>query len=222
MKKLFTAALLLLAVTTFAAQRTTSNPFKIGIKGGGSFSFFLGDFPIELHPQIYPGFTAGIFGNYSINEKFSIQSEILYSMKGSNFEKFSYQIGCFYPEIDIYINTNWIEIPILAMYHVNDSFKLYGGPYIGIFLDGVFSADPSQVIFDLVYEYDLDSDDLKLPDYGVVLGASYNIIDRLLIQIRWEQGIQNLASDEFINFFEDDLISIYNSSFQVQLDYIIN
>lgn len=221
MKKMFTAILLILAVAVLPAQ-TITNPFKVGIKGGGSFSLFLGEAPIDLHPRLYPGFTAGIFGNYRFSDKFSIQPEILYSMKGSNFEKFNYQVGLFYPEIDIYINTNWIEIPILAMYHVNNSFTLYGGPYIGFFLDGVVSIDPSQIIFDFVYKYDLDSDNLKLPDYGFVLGFAYNITDRLKLQARWEQGIQNLVNDEILNTIEDDFLTIYNSTLQLQIDIALN
>lgn len=202
----------------------STNPFTYGVKGGVSFNHFLGDIPINLDSKLYTGFTAGIFGNYKISDKFSIQPEILYSIKGSNFEEFDYsfeELQILNFNLDLYIKTDWIEIPILGMYHINEDFTLFGGPYIGFYLNGKVVAKPSVAIFGVDLEYDIKSDNLRLPDYGIVLGAKYNITEKVAVQGRWEYGIQDLADDVLVTFLDDDFIVVNNSSFQLQLDITI-
>jgi len=201
-----------------------AKPLTYGVKGGVSFNHFLGDIPINLDSKIYTGFTAGIFVNYKVSDKFSIQPEILYSVKGSNFEEFDYsfedlQILNF--NLDLYIKTDWIEIPILGMYHINEDLTLFGGPFIGFYLNGKVVAKPSVAIFGVDLEYDIKSDNLRLPDYGIVLGAAYNISKNIAVQGRWEYGIQDLADDVLVTFLDDDFIVINTSSFQLQLDITI-
>ena len=201
-----------------------TKPFTYGVKGGISFNHFLGDIPVNLDPTLYTGFSAGVFGNYKVSDKFSIQPEILFSRKGSNFEEFDYsfeQLQILNFNLDLYISTDWIEIPILGMYHVDDKFTIFGGPYIGFYLNGTVVAEPSVAILGVELEYDIDADNLRLPDYGIVLGGAYNITEKVAVQGRWEYGIQDLADDVLVNFLDDDFIVINNSSFQLQLDFTI-
>ena len=154
MKKLLIT--ILIFATTFAmAQTEIVKPLTVGVKGGGSFNHFLGDIPVELDPKLYTGFTAGIFGNYKVSDNFSVQPEILYSRKGSNFEDFTYQIDFVDFNLEMYIKTDWIEIPVLGMYHINDNFTLFGGPYIGFYLNGTVVAKPSIFILGYEFEYDI-------------------------------------------------------------------
>jgi len=208
----------------FVENEKTVNQISYGVKGGVSFNHFLGDIPIELDPMLYTGFTAGIFGNYKISDKFSIQPEILFTRKGSNFDEFTYefeQLQIANLSLDLYIKTDWIEIPVLGMYKLNEIFSLFGGPYIGFYLNGTVVAEPSVAIFGVELEYDIDADNLRLPDYGIILGGAYNISNNITIQGRWEYGIQNLADDVIVSFIDDDFIVINNSSFQLQLDITI-
>ena len=232
MKKTVTAIILLIAVTVLQAQREKTNSFNFGIKGGGSLSLFLGETPFDIHPKLYLGFATGIYSNYTINRKLSIQSEILYSMKGSNFKEFTYKfMGIEAPSINLYSRTNWIEFLLLGMYRVNDKFILSVGPYLGIYLNGDIVIKRNLEIASSMYPFYIDSDIsakyLNLPDYGIVLDAAYNITKNICIRGRLEQGIRNLVRDNILfftydyllNFIEEDFVSIYNSSFQLQLDY---
>jgi len=215
-----------LEIETQVSEMQITNPFTYGVKGGVSLNHFLGDLPLDITPQVYFGFTGGVFGNYQFTDKFSLRAELLYTRKGSNFDEFD-----FIPEtiqlaqllsLDMFIKTDWIEIPLLGMYHVNDDFTLFGGPYIGFYLDGKVKAEPSIAgILSIDWEYDIDADNLRLPDYGIIIGGAYNISEKVAVQGRWEYGIQDLADDVIVNFLDDDLIVINNSSFQLQLDITI-
>lgn len=223
MKKFILLLLITIAVSNLTAQNAES-PFKFGAKVGVSFSLFTGDIPIELDPLLYTGFTAGIFSNYKFSDKFSIQPEILYSRKGSNFKEFSYsfeefEIADF--NLEMHIQMNWLEVPLLAIYNINEHFTIFAGPYLGIYLDGKLVAESSIAIFGVDVEYDIEEDDLNLPDYGIVLGAAYDINDHFGIQIRWTQGISNISNDITEDVLEDETFTVNNSSFQIQLDITI-
>jgi len=225
MKKI-TVILLIVLATTIMAQSEVGKQVQYGVKGGISFNHFLGDIPIELDPRLYTGFSAGVFANYKVNDNFSIQPEVIYSRKGSNFEEFKfeserYQFAQIF-RLDLYINTDWIEIPILGMYQISDEFTLFGGPYIGFYLNGKVVAEPSiGGILGIDWDYDIDSKMLRLPDYGIVIGGKYKFNDKLAIQARWVYGIQDLADDVIVTFLDDDFIVINNSSFQLQFDFTI-
>ena len=223
-------ALILILIVSSLIAREGETAFSFGAKGGISFNHFLGDIPIELDPLLYTGFTVGILGNYKVNDNFSIQPEILYSKKGSNFKEFEYSLDAFELtelNLEMYVQTTWIEIPILAMYHINDNFAIFGGPYLGIYLNGKLVAEPSIGIeptfgrLGLSIDYDIEEENLRLPDYGIVIGGAYTVSENLAIQGRWELGIQNLADDFIVDFLNDDSIVINNSSFQLQLEFTI-
>ena len=222
MKKYLLVAVLILSVPLFAQEEAKSD-LSFGVKGGISFNHFLGDIPVDLTPQLRVGFTVGAFLNYKLSNNFSVQPEILFARKGSNFEEFEFDfddVEFAGLSLDMYIESNWIEIPVLLLYQVNENFALFGGPYLGFYLNGKLVAEPSISIFAVDLEYDIESDDLSLPDYGIVLGAKYNLTEKLAIQGRWEYGIQDLT-DEVANFLEDDVVTVNNSSFQLQLDFTI-
>jgi len=122
-------------------QSKIATTFTYGVKGGVSFNHFLGDFPIDITPKLYTGFTAGVFGNYKINDKFSVQPEILYTRKGSKFKNKYSDIA------DLYFKTDWIEIPILGMYQINDDFSLFCGPYLGFYLNGQYVIELLSVLY---------------------------------------------------------------------------
>ena len=226
MKKFSLVAILLLSIPMFAQKKAESD-LSFGVKGGVSFNHFSGDIPVDLTPQLRIGFTAGVFASYKLSDNFAIQPEILFVRKGSNFDEFDffeyegYEINGL--RLDMYIESNWIEIPVLLLYRINDSLELFGGPYIGFYLNGKLVAElitqPWVSIYAVDLDYDIEADDLSLPDCGIVLGARYNLTEKLAIQGRWEYGIQDLT-DEVANFLDDD-VTVNNSSFQLQLDFTI-
>ncbi len=222
MKKYALVAILVLSIPMFA-QEKANGELSFGVKGGIGFNHFLGEIPVDFTPQLRIGFSAGVFVNYKLSDYFSLQPEILFARKGSNFKEFDfnwngYEISGL--SLDMYIESNWIEIPVLLLYKINDNFSLFGGPYLGFYLNGTLVAEPSVSIFAIDLEYDIETDDLTLPDYGIVIGAKYNLTEKLAIQGRWEYGIRNLT-DELANFLDDELVTVNNSSFQLQLDFTI-
>lgn len=74
------------------------------------------------------GGTAGLFINYSVNERFGVGGQLLYT-----------QLGAKNRLADSQIRLNYLQIPILATFYLNDrgnAFrpKLFAGPYVGFLL----------------------------------------------------------------------------------------
>ena len=97
MKKLL-IVLIIVTTSMTMAQNDKVESLTYGIKGGISFARFNGDisaFAFKLDPKFFTGFTAGAFVNYMVNDKFSIQPELLFSRKGSKFKQFKLDEFCY-------------------------------------------------------------------------------------------------------------------------------
>ncbi len=107
-----------------------------GVKAGAAISYFSANQP---HTGVRAGTTAGIFGNYGINEKLSLQLEANYLQQGGSFVRY-FDENALQTEGILYyasatssnITLHNIEIPLLAQYELTGgegfSAKLFAGP----------------------------------------------------------------------------------------------
>mgnify|MGYP006436165387 FL=1 len=103
------------------------SPIDIGVRGGLTQATFYGD---DVSSNDFrPGFTGGVFLNYQVNEVFSIQPEVLYSVRGAK-NHFN-EAGTLQ---DVRVRQDVIEIPVLFKLSAPISPitpRLYAGPAIG-------------------------------------------------------------------------------------------
>ena len=238
MKKLF-VGVLLIATTIIVAQTTEVKPLTYGVKGGISFTRLNGSIEIgslEVKPNFYTGYTFGAFANYAISDKFSIQPELLYSRKGSKYEDikistitdeiegidFGNIASALGTKLETYVGTNWLEIPILGVYQVDESLKLYGGPYIGLYLSGKAYVEATALVIELLGDdYEIDRNDLQLPDFGVVVGGAYDLTPSITVEARYSYGFVDIADEVIFGFLSDDVFVAKNSALQVLLQITI-
>jgi hypothetical protein len=166
-----------------------------GVKGGLNLASLGGD--IE-DVDALTSFHIGGFAQFEISEKFMIQPELLYSAQGAvNSE-----------ESDLKIKLDYINLPIMAKYMVAEGFSLEGGPYVGFAINREASFDGDSV--------DLD-DEFKSLDYGVGLGAGYELDSGLMFSLRYNLGLANIADE-----FDGEDFSINNNVLQVSVGYKFN
>jgi hypothetical protein len=191
MKKLvLSAAFVALGMGISNAQEPT-----FGVKGGLNLASLGGD--IE-DVDALTSFHIGGFAQFEISEKFMIQPELLYSAQGAvNSE-----------ESDLKIKLDYINLPIMAKYMVAEGFSLEGGPYVGFAINREASFDGDSV--------DLD-DEFKSLDYGVGLGAGYELDSGLMFSLRYNLGLANIADE-----FDGEDFSINNNVLQVSVGYKFN
>ena len=119
--------LILGAITCFTtasyAQLHSHSSSFVGVKAGGSAATYVGD--LAKTPRFVYGFNAGVFANLALARPFSLQPEILFSMKGVQGDA-----GI----SDAYTWLNYIDIPVALRASTEGGFYAEAGPQVGFLL----------------------------------------------------------------------------------------
>jgi hypothetical protein len=152
---------LLLAILFITATTLTVNAqdLQFGVKAGFNLSNLSGD--IE-DTESLPGFHAGIVADFKIGEKFSIQPELLYSLEGAKFSSGA--------EWRLY----YLNLPVMAKYHISETFSLEAGPQIGYLTNSDLSGAGSEGLEEFLEEV----------SFGASLGAAF-IFDINILRSRY-------------------------------------
>jgi hypothetical protein len=198
-KSLLSLAVAALAVSSAHAQlHYRSNSFA-GIKAGGSAASFIGDDAKNL--QYVYGYQAGLFANLALSRPFSVQPELLYSMKGAQTP------AGYLTQSSVWLN--YIDVPVAFRATTKDGLFLEAGPQIGFLISAKSDASGEKVSV---------KSDYKSVDVGFVLGAGYQPLKGGLgIGGRYNAGFNTPLKDAIDSrTLTPDL---RNSAFQVYLTY---
>ncbi|MBN1340479.1 MAG: PorT family protein [Bacteroidales bacterium] len=140
------------------------------------------------------GFNLGAFGNYAINDMFSIQLEALYDTKGANYE---YTVN---NETEKYpASLGYLSFPIFAKaaFGSGDT-KFFGeiGPQIGLLMSAKYDGDSEIKIGNETYKY---KDNYKSTDFGLGIGAGALIPAggmTLMIDARYTMGLSSIGEEQ--------------------------
>lgn len=117
---------LVLAESTIAFSQNPS----LGVRGGLNVANLSMNLP-AYKPSDSNGprtsFNAGIYGQYSLNEKMALQAELFYSGEGTHFTD---------PDTEwpTYIKLSYLNLPILFKYTIVKNFYAMAGPQISYLL----------------------------------------------------------------------------------------
>ena len=151
--------IILTAAAVFAFGFANAQDTKYGVKGGLNSSTLSG----ADGAKSIIGLNLGGFVEFKVSDKFSVQPELLYSMQGAKSD-----FGT--------LNMNYINIPVMAKYAVADKFNLQAGPQIGFLMSAKFDSVDVK-------------DSMKSMDFGVNLGAGYDITEKMSLDLRYNLGL---------------------------------
>ena len=181
MKKIIVATLF---VIFMGLNANAQNAF--GLKGGLNISSISNLDEAGSRVSFHFG---GVFER-ELSEKFSLQTEVLFSSQGVEKE-------------DEVLKLHYINIPVLAKFYVVDGLSLEAGLQAGIFLLSEFEDDGEFVA-------DLD-DYISTFDFGLNFGLGYRLDNGLNFGARYNLGLTNV--------FEDAGETNTNGVFQVSIGY---
>jgi len=186
MKKLFFLTLALCTMLAVNAQKSKRDEgIKLGIKGGLNVANLMGDVEdVAIRTSIHAGLVAEII----VNDKFSIQPELLYSGQGAS--KTSTGGGR--------IKLDYITLPVLAKFPIANHLSLETGPQVGFLVSGKYKTNDSN---DKI-------EDTKTIDFGLNAGLNYELNNGVFFQARYNLGLtdvgiagdNNRASNAVIQF----------------------
>ncbi len=188
-KVVFSAAFFAFLSSTGTAQET-----RFGVKGGLNYSSIVGDLTDGLKFR-FSGH-GGIFLEIDFSEKFKLQPELVYSSQGFQFSTDLAAIqngGAVGEDNDFRTNVqlNFITVPILGKFALNEKLDLEFGPQFGFLLNQVTKIknldQGSSVNADRKSSV---SGDFQL-DYGAAVGLGYKLRDNLSVSPRFYIGLRN-------------------------------
>lgn len=157
---------------------------KFGIKGGLNLTNLYVDDVSKEHMKA--GFNAGIFAKLPITPGFSIQPELLYSVKGAKDTYSNFLQG----DGEYRFNLGYMELPVLAVVNITKNFNIHAGPYLGYLV----SANVKDVNNDgsIKGATDLKTDDFNRWDVGLAGGVGFDV-SAFTLGARYNYGLSNIG-----------------------------
>ncbi|HOO08615.1 MAG TPA: porin family protein [Cyclobacteriaceae bacterium] len=198
--------ILTVAILALSALASYAQGPKMGIKGGLNVSNLYVDNVNDENSRV--GFHAGFYGQVLATGFFALQPELLYTTKGSENE---------YDGIidqNIKFNLNYLEVPVLAVFKLGKTAELHAGGY-GSYLLGANVSYAGDIA---TGGEDLDRDNFKTFDYGLVGGLGLNF-GGVQVGARYNYGLVKLAKT---NNAKAVLGDSKNSAAQVYVAFNLN
>ena len=204
---------LLLLLLVAGLQSQTLTQVKLGVIGGLNFANFSGDDIEDLDDAGYDieGRTLGhigIIGNAALystqNLDIALQGEIAFSMNGSKWEGYYYDVLGYGYEYDTTWkhSINMLQVPVSAICTVNLP-ELPVKPYLGA---GLSASIPISSGFSVELggqDEDFDYDDENFAELSsFVLGYQLNLgmeYDKYFCELRYERSITPVFDNEYID-----------------------
>ena len=183
-KLVLSAAAAVLGIMGVDAQNANTEALQLGVRAGYNLSNLSGDLADEIDTKSLSGFHIGLFTEFPVAPRFSIQPEVMYSTQGAKFEGLGSEAT---------LRTQYLNVPVLAKFYVAEGFNLQAGPQIGFLTGAEYQMDGAD---------DIDvSDNMKGTDFGLLFGAGYKVAQGVTIDARYNMGLSNTL-DEDANFDE--------------------
>lgn len=210
MKKIFLSTIL----GAFLCTAINAQDIKFGAKVGVNFANLNTD-GLEEYLTYSDGRTSmhiGAVAEFILNDKFSVQPELLYSGQGGKEE--------FPGEYRERLNFGYLNLPIIAKYYITDGFSLEAGPQLGFLLSSKYKEeDIGDGLGGLEEDF---KDTTKGIDFSFCLGAGYKLNNGLNFAARYSLGLSNVldTSSDYID--EDDRAnaSVKNGVFQISVGFM--
>ena len=170
----------LMVATVSAKAQFEPGTFSLQPKVGFELTSISGD-----GSKFKPGFTAGLEGQYQINNWFGLSAGVHYAMG-----------GCKIKDVDSKFNMNYVNIPVMAKFYVTKGLSLNAGLQLGFMTSAKLTdvqpiGGPKQ---------DVDIKELcNKTDFSIPLSIAYEFENGLSFEARYNAGVTNVFKDDVVN-----------------------
>ena len=135
------------------------------------------------------GMAAGIEGQYQLNNWFGLSAAVMYSQQGAKAKNY-----------DLKLNTEYINIPVMAKFYVTKGLSLNVGLQPGFMTKAKAKGDGRTI--------DVKSNCNKV-DFSIPMSIAYEFENGLSFEARYATGLTNVGKDAF-----DSTSSSWDKTFQ--------
>jgi hypothetical protein len=197
MKKFFVMIAAAIVCMSASAQ------VEFGAKVGFDMTNYWGK---DVEHGMKPGYQAGLMMEYKFTDRFAIAPEVVFAAQGGKSKAISLDFDGRQINVgtaDIKFTANYINVPVMLKFYATPEFSIDFGPQVGFNVYNKFSAKGLDESFD-IKEY------TKPVDFGLGLGATYNLTDNAFIQARYTLGLTNAYKDN--GLVEDYLEGLFGDN----------
>ncbi|MDC6390839.1 porin family protein [Maribacter sp. PR1] len=214
--RIYRRAVFAMALFLFSYIGVQSQETHLGVKGGFNYSSIVGDLTDGLKFR-FSGH-GGVFLEIDFYGNFKLQPEVLYSSQGFQYSTDLAAIqsnGSVGEENDFRTNVqlNYITVPILGKFVLNERIDIEFGPQFGFLLNQV-TKNKNLDQNSNIERRSTVSGDFQL-DYGAAVGLGIKLNDYLSLSPRFYIGLRNR-----LNALQG--AQNYNAAIQLSLNYSIN
>lgn len=202
MKKLIVLISLLVMAVTAYSQQLRPGSLTITPKMGINASSYFGD--DNEGCDYKAGLTLGAEGEYYIKNWLGISAGLMYSQQGCSSSENS----------DIKICTEYLNVPVLCVFHLGNCFSLKAGLQPGVNLSAKAKADG------ITADLSKTGVDAKGIDIAMPIGMSF-AINSFTIDARYALGLSQAFKGQNA-YGSVDNADLYNSVFSLTLGYRFN
>ena len=189
------------AIVCLSANAQVQFGFKVGVDAT-NFWGKMGAVPPATYPWIVNhdmrlNYQAGLVMEYKFSSQFAIAPEVVFAAQGGKLTQDNPTLPQNLREVKH--TTNYINVPVMLKYYLSPAFSIDLGPQVGF---NVYSKTTH-------VDY---KDYTKSVDFGVGLGATYNLTEHAFIQTRYTMGMTKV--------FKGD-INAKNSNIQLAFGIMI-
>lgn len=154
---------------------TASAQLSGGLKAGLNLANFGADAKDIFDSKTLLGFHVGGYLTFNVSDALSVQPEVLYNSVGAKSEG----------DGDVDIVVDYISIPVMLLYNVNENFNIQAGPQLGLLLGANAKGDGASVDIKEIF---------KGTDFGINFGVGANF-GKLNAAARYCLGLANVFED---------------------------
>jgi hypothetical protein len=173
---------LVLAVTLLVAGVTNAQDIKFGVKGGLNISSLNGGDAYYGSYGSKIGFHVGGLAEVKINDKFSVQPEVLLSSKGTDY---NYGLGFYGLGTTSKVNLLYVDLPVMVKFYPIPHLSAELGPNVGVL---VSAKNVGNTTVDVKNDY-------NSVDFGMNIGAGYELKQGIMFQLRYNIGLADVSKD---------------------------
>lgn len=171
---------------------------SFGVKGGLNLASLKGEGVDNLNIRSSVHITGLV--EIELSDRFSVQPEIVFSSQGAEESDIDYKATWY---------LNYINIPLITKYYINDQLSIEAGPQIGFLMNAKLDwSDDDESGLDELEEF------ISSIDFGIDFGLGYKLESGLIFGGRYNMGM--------INVLESDMTEgkLTNGVLQMSIGYL--